>query len=278
MYYLILGEIFMLKEHHENQDSIYKGTVIDIETKGEFCDQFKGDSREYKDLQIVVFGYINKRGLHIYCAKDDKDISILEEKTKQILGTLDKERPLYAYNCQNEMSVFFHRLNLKLPFDGELQIQSRPFKSKETALRELGIFDSYGDPFKNEQKPGKACGLAWMSGHYDDAIKHNRACLLKEQRLLMEGHVVTPIPIIFNDKVDSSSIRPFYSSSYETWTREKIDYIKKAWNDGKTIKNISQDCKRTCNAIWMRFQKLGIIPQDIPFSQEKESWTFKDLP
>ncbi len=265
----------MLKEYHANQNLSYTGTVIDIETKGEFCDKYKGDSREYKDLRIVIFGYINKKSIHIYCAQDNEDIPIVEEKTKQLLETLDKGRPLYAYNCQNEMSVFFHRLNLKILFDKELQFQSRPYKSKEAALRDLGIFNNYGDPFQNEQKPGKACGIAWMNGHYDTAIKHNRACLLKEQTLLLEGHVVTPMPLDFKE-IDAPYNSP--SLAFQPWTREQEDYLKKAWNDGKTLKTIAQDCKRTPNAIWMRLQRLREIPSDIPYTIEKNSWMLRDLP
>jgi len=262
----------MLKEYHKNQNLSYTGTIIDIETIDDFCDKYKGDSREYKDLKMVILGYINRKSLHIYCAQGHEDIPILEEKTKQLLETLDKERPLYAYQCHNEMGVFFHRLNLKILFDKELQTDR---ESKEHALRRLGIFDSFGDPFHNEPKPGNACRIAWLHGYFDNAIKHNCACLLKEQALLLKGHVVAPRPLDFAG-IDAPSRSP--SLAFQPWTREQEDCVKKAWNDGKTLKTIAQDCGRTPNAIWMRLQRLNEIPSDIPYTIEKEAWTLKDLP
>jgi hypothetical protein len=263
----------MLRELHKKQNLSYTGTIIDIETIGEFCDQYKGDSREYKDLIIVIFGYINEKGLHIYCAQGNEDIPILEEKTKQLLETLDKERPLCAYQCHNEMGVFFHRLNLKFLFDKELQTDR---ERKENALRRLGIFDSFGDPFHNELKPGNACRIAWLNNYFDNAIKHNCACLLKEQTLLLKGHVVAPRPLDFEERIDAPSRGP--SLAFQPWTQEQKDYAKQAWNEGKMLKTIAQDCGRTPNAVWMRLQRLNVIPSDIPYAIEMDSWTIKDLP
>lgn len=275
----------MLKECHGNQNLSYTGTIIDIETIGNYCSQYKcrvrdinipRDSREYQEHKLVIFGYVNRQGFHIYCARGNEGIQELEEKARQLLAILEQERPLYAFNCHQEMSVFFHHLKINIIFDKELQ--SREYEPKEEALRILRIFDSFGDPFQNEQKPGYACQIAWLNGHYDNAIQHNRACLLKEQALLLKGPGITPIPLDFKE-TDSSYIRPDLSLSNQPWTREQEDHLKKAWSNGETIKSIAQECKRSENAVWMRLRnKLGLIPLDIPYTLEKESWTIRDLP
>ena len=58
----------MIEEYEESVSSNLKGTIIDIETVGEFNRLFKYDSRQYKDMTQVIFGYINQEHLHIYCA------------------------------------------------------------------------------------------------------------------------------------------------------------------------------------------------------------------
>ncbi len=270
----------MLKEYHGTQNLNYVGTIIDIETRNDYCRIYKcndpnkpRDSREYKDLEMVIFGYINKQEWSIFCAEGIEDIPKLEEKTKQLLVALEKERPLYSFNCHQEMSVFFHRLNLKILFDKELQ--SEEYESKENALRKLGIVISYGDPFYAAPKPGQACMVAWENGDFDKAIQHNQACLLKEQALLLHGRGTKPIRLDFRAATDSF-ISP--SASFRLWTKEQENYIKQAWREGKTLNAIAQECKRTPNAIWMRLQKLNEIPYHIPYKIEGNSYTIRDLP
>jgi hypothetical protein len=269
----------MLLEHHEDKDLNFAGTIIDIETTGEYCRAYKirdtripRDSREYKDLKIVIFGYMNKKGLHIFCASGNEDIPELEKVTKQLLVVIVNERPLYAFNCHQEMSVFYHHLNLEIRFDKELQ--SEEFENKEKALRSLGILDSYGDPFHNEYKPGNSCRIAWENDYFEKAIQHNRACLLKEHELLLKGRGIVPIPLEF--KTINSSL----TKAFEIWTKSQEDYIKKAWSDGKTLIIIAQseECKRTPRAVWLRLQRLNVISPDIPYTIEKNSCTIRDLP
>jgi hypothetical protein len=266
----------MLKEDHESQKSqnlVYAGTIIDIETIGNYRREYpKHDSREYKDLKMVIFGYINKQEWHIYCAAGIKYIPELEEKAKQLLMTLRNERPLYAFNCHQEMGVFFHRLNGKILIDKELQ--SEEYERKEEALRKLGIVESYDDPFHTDQKPGKACMIAWENGSFDKAIQHNRACLLKEQAFLLHGRGIKPVPLDF--KIEASSSASL-NASFQPWTKEQENYVRKAWSDGSMLKTIAQDCKRTPNAIWMRLQRLKEIPAEIPYTIEKNSFTIRDL-
>ena len=54
----------MVKQLHENQNLSYIGTIIDIETIGEYCRAYKGDSREYesKEMAIKCSGIINSYG------------------------------------------------------------------------------------------------------------------------------------------------------------------------------------------------------------------------
>lgn len=96
-----------------------EGTVIDIETTGEFDRRYRGDSREYRNHQQVIFGYLDFEKLSISCASESRGIDELKERTKIILSGLD--RSFYAFNCSFESSIFFHQLGIEVNFDGELQ-------------------------------------------------------------------------------------------------------------------------------------------------------------
>jgi len=261
----------MLKEDHGSQSLAYEGTIIDIETIGNYCREYKGDLREYKDLKMVIFGYINKQGWHIYCATGTEHTPELEEKAKQLLMTLRNECPLYAFNCNQEKGVFFYRLNETI-FMKELQ--SKEYERKDEALRRLGIVENYGDPFHTSPDPGKACMTAWESGDFDRAIQHNRACLLKEQELLLHGRGREPKPLDF--KIKGTSSRSV-NASFKPWTREQENRVRKAWREGNMVKTIAQDCNRTPKAIWMRLHILEEIPAEIPYTIEKNSFTVRDL-
>lgn len=163
--------------------SDFEGTVIDIETIGEFDPQFRrtSNSREYKPLQQVIFGFINKEGLRILCAKDREAISELGMKTVAIIDTL--KRPYYALNTHFESGVWFHQLDIIITFDGELQAHRA--ESKKAARQVLSI-GNYDDPFNDD---GKLCMQAWLDQQFYQTITHNRACLLKERDILIQrGH------------------------------------------------------------------------------------------
>ncbi len=164
----------MIIEYKQDISSNFEGTIIDIETIGEFFNQYP-DSRRYKAIQLVIFGFINRHGLYIFCAKGIEAISELKEKTEDIIDSL--ERPFYAFNCEFERSVLFYGLGKKIDFDGELQ-EGR--ESKANARSYLGILN-YDDPFYDR---GLWCMNAWHNGEFDAAIAHNRACLLKERDIL----------------------------------------------------------------------------------------------
>ena len=167
----------MIIEHTEDINSDFEGTIIDIETIGDFLNQYF-DSRRYKNIQLVIFGFINRHALHIFCAQGITAISELKEKTEGIIDSLG--RPLYAFNSEFEKGVLFHQLGKEIDFDGELQKEK--FESKVDAVRDLDI-SNYDDPFYSRGFP---CIKAWKDGEFDKAIAHNRACLLKERDILIK--------------------------------------------------------------------------------------------
>ena len=168
----------MIIEHKEDISSNFEGTIIDIETIGEFRNEYP-DSRRYKDIQLVIFGFINRHALNIFCAKGMEAISELREKTRGIRGIIGSlERPFYAFSTDFERSVLFYELGKEIDFDGELQ-ESREPKAK--AVRDLSI-PNYDDPFYDN---GYLCMIAWKDREFHKAIAHNRACLLKEKEILI---------------------------------------------------------------------------------------------
>ncbi|MBI4282931.1 MAG: hypothetical protein HY663_00505 [Chloroflexi bacterium] len=165
----------MILEHKEDISSNFDGTIIDIETVGFFDNQYP-DSRRYKDIQLVIFGFTDKDALHILYATGMRSLPELRERTEQIIEGLEK--PFYAYNTDFERSVLFYELGREIDFGGELQ-EGR--ESKKEACRYLGI-PNYDDPFYDN---GYLCMKAWENGEFERAIAHNRACLLKERDILL---------------------------------------------------------------------------------------------
>ncbi|MBI4187530.1 MAG: hypothetical protein HY530_08530 [Chloroflexi bacterium] len=176
----------MIIEHKEDVSSDFEGTIIDIETIGEFCNY--PDSRRYKSIQLVILGFIHKHGCRIFCARGEDAIEELKEKTKALIDSL--ERPLYAFNSEFERSVLFYELGRRVDFGGELQ-QGR--ESKANACSEMGI-PNYDDPFYDK---GFLCMKAWQNGEFDKAMAHNRACLLKERDILIQRGFGKPNKLIF---------------------------------------------------------------------------------
>lgn len=171
----------MIQEYEENVSSDFEGTIIDIETIGEFNRLFEYDSRQYREIIQVIFGYINNKYLRVYCAKDSNSIERLMEMTGKLITTLDK--PLYAFNCDFESCVWFHHIGINILFDGELNKEK--YESKKSVVKLLGI-PNYNDPFFDN---GFMCMKAWNNREFDKAIAHNRACLLKERDILLKrGH------------------------------------------------------------------------------------------
>ena len=178
----------MLIEDKEDISSDFEGTIIDIETVGEFRNQYP-DSRRYKDIQLVIFGFINKDALQILCAKGMGARNELRERTEKIIDSL--ERPFYAFNTEFERSVLFYELGKEIDFKGELQANR---ESKAHTRSYLDI-PNYDDPFYDR---GVLCMRAWQDGEFDKAIAHNRACLLKERDILLIRGFRAPNKIEFN--------------------------------------------------------------------------------
>ena len=178
----------MLIEHKEDISSNFEGTIIDVETIGEFLNQYS-DSRRYKNFRQVIFGFINRYGLQIFCARGMEAISELNGKVEDIIDNL--ERPFYAFNSEFERSILFYELGKKIDFEGELQQEK--YESKANAVRDLGI-SNYDDPFYDN---GFLCMKAWEAGEFDKAIAHNRACLLKEKDILLKRRFRKPDELKF---------------------------------------------------------------------------------
>lgn len=179
-----------MKEYSEDTKSSFKGTIIDIETIGNFCNFY--DSRRYMNIVPVIFGYINQDGLSILCAKNKDSIEKLKQKAIKILDTL--ERPFYAFNCDFESGVFFHNLNKKVVFDKELNTEK--YEAKRNAVSFLKV-PQYNDPFFDS---GKLCMESWIRGEIDKSIAHNRSCLLKERDILLKRGFRKPDELKFNKK------------------------------------------------------------------------------
>ena len=167
----------MVKIYDEEIKLDFDGTIIDLETIGYFDDRYE-DSRRYRDIIPVIFGYINKDGIRILCAKDQDSISGLGIEIIKLLDSLEK--PFYAFNTHFERGVLFTHLGKKVVFEGELNWEK--FESKRRVIDFLGI-PNYGDPFNDN---GLLCSQSWSKGNIDHAILHNRSCLLKERDILLK--------------------------------------------------------------------------------------------
>jgi len=134
---------FVLTIYSEKIKSKFKGTIIDLETVGDFCNIYcDEDSRRYKDLILTIFGYITQNELNILCAEGIEFLEELKTKSAQIVPTL--QRPLFAFNCSFERGVLFHSCGAGVEFDGELNIKM--FEKKKHVVSLLRI-PNYDDPF-----------------------------------------------------------------------------------------------------------------------------------
>ena len=178
----------MIIEYREDIASSFEGTIIDFETVGEF-DRRYHDSRQYQDIEMVIFGYIDNCGLTIACARGTGALDELLERGEGIIDGL--ERPFYAFNTSFERAVLFNRLGHEVGFGGELQ--KEPYERKADAVKSLDI-PNYDDPYYDKGLP---CMLAWRKGDYSQAMAHNRACLLKERDILLKRGFKEPTELKF---------------------------------------------------------------------------------
>lgn len=177
----------MVKVYTEKIKSDFKGTIIDLESYGYFHKY--DDSRRCKDIIPCIFGTINNIGIKILCTADKNSIPELRKKIIQLLPKL--ERPFYAFNTNFERSVLFYFLNKKVEFEAELNIGM--YEPKREVVLELQI-PNYDDPFYDSSM---ACMKAWLMGDIDDAIMHNRSCLLKERDILLKRGFRSPDKLVY---------------------------------------------------------------------------------
>jgi len=65
---------------------------------------------------------------------------------------------------------------------------------KKYTVENLNI-ENYDDPFFDV---GNECRLAWLRGEWDQCIKHNRSCLLKERDILLKRGFREPDDLTFH--------------------------------------------------------------------------------
>lgn len=181
----------MVISYVEDIESDFKGTIIDIETYGSFRKGYD-DSRTYKDISPVIFGYINSKQLEVRCAAWHSSLEKLYEDIRVLIPRLDK--PLYAFNTVLERGVLYHSCNIIVHFDGELNLSSK--ESLRKARLALGI-ENYDDPFKDDDLK---CTHSWdlecrIGVGYSNSrlsISHNRSSLLKQKDILIKRGSRTP--------------------------------------------------------------------------------------
>jgi len=178
----------MVKIYEEVENSDFEGTIIDIETIGDFDSGYRGDSREYRYLLPVIFGYITNKGLKMYYVEKKKEIGDLKQKIIEVLPRL--KMPFYAFNRAFETCVIFHSCGKNVKIDYELN--KHKLEGKWEAVKSLGI-DSYDDPFNDV---GRLCKEAWLRGEIGECIRHNRSCLLKERDILLKRGYRKPDELI----------------------------------------------------------------------------------
>jgi len=130
-----------MKEYEEKLASDIQGTIIDIESAGNFSNTYN-DSRRYENIISVIFGYIDRERLHVYCATSADEIPELKALIRQLMKEL--KNPFHAFNVEFETCVFYHHIGIEELFERELNIEKYEKKSK--AVRILNI-PNYSDPF-----------------------------------------------------------------------------------------------------------------------------------
>ena len=125
----------MIISHNEKTQSNFRGTIIDLETIGDFSNYEDDDFRQCSKLTLIIMGYITKDELTVLCAKGMDALDELREQTISILPSLKK--PLFAFQSRFERSVFHHSCGIKVEFDGDLN--NRPREWKGYACSDLDI-------------------------------------------------------------------------------------------------------------------------------------------
>ena len=94
----------MVREHREHSSMRIKGTIIDLESIGEFDRTYSPwDPRQYADISPTIFGYMTGESLVQHCAEREEQIHEIVDTMKDALPML--EQPFYALNCDFERCV-----------------------------------------------------------------------------------------------------------------------------------------------------------------------------
>ena len=192
--YSLRHRTILCKRHLEKSPTReLEGTIIDIETIGEFLD-CEGFGR-YKQIRPVAIGFLDCKILEILyiTGETDRDFEALKSTLQDKLHKVD--RPFYAFNAEFEMGVLYWFLGTTVMFDRDLMLKIATFdgrkawESKRYLVKELAV-PNFDDPFYDL---GHRVPEAWKkfqnTGKWKflmEIIQHNRACLLKEYTILRE--------------------------------------------------------------------------------------------
>jgi len=149
-----------------------KGTIIDLESNGDYRNFPNRDPRRYTYINPTILGYIAGDALIQYCAEGEEEIPELVEIMKETLPAL--EVPFYALNTSFEKCVIENTCGIPTQF---IDVRGSLRGAKWTIREQFGI-PKYDDPFNGD---GYKCLLEWLKGNYHECLKHNRACLLIER-------------------------------------------------------------------------------------------------
>ena len=90
----------MVSTYSEKIEAHFEGTIIDLETIGYFDDRYD-DSRRYRNIIPVIFGYVNRDGIRILCAEDRDSIATIGVEIIKVLDAL--KGPFYAFNSDKSV-------------------------------------------------------------------------------------------------------------------------------------------------------------------------------
>jgi hypothetical protein len=168
----------------EHVDTNFEGALIDIETIGQFYGPWRDTPplgsdyiSRYKLMRITTVGILSDDTLTIFIANDVDCLDAFQKKAMEIMRRSNK--PCYAFNKTFEEGCYFWNSGRKI-LEYEYELQQYPLEKKENVVMQLGI-DDYRDPFHGD---GSKCKKAFLKGDLKSIISHNRACLLKESKIL----------------------------------------------------------------------------------------------
>jgi hypothetical protein len=164
----------MVLENTEQVETKFKGTIIDLESIGDFNYDFpRWKPEHYLGIRPTIFGYLTNDMLVQYCAESESEIPVIVDEMKKTIPKL--EEPFYALNTHFESCVILNTCSLEPPFR---DVRHYKLSGGKWDIRKFLGFPTYGDPFNGI---GYRCLLEWKKGNYYDCLKHNRACLLIER-------------------------------------------------------------------------------------------------